>query len=52
MPGDLVSIVIPAFNPASYLLEAIASASAQTHPHIEIVLVNDGSDQAAGLRIL
>src|SRR3984885_6728952 len=52
MPDALVSIVIPAYNPASYLIEAIASASAQTHPHTEIVLVNDGSNQVESLAIL
>jgi len=52
MPDDLVSIVIPAYNPASYLLEAISSASAQTHPHIEIVLVNDGTNKPESLAIL
>jgi glycosyltransferase involved in cell wall biosynthesis len=52
MPDDLVSIVIPAYNPSTYLLEAIASASAQTHPHIEIVLVNDGTDKPDSRAIL
>ena len=52
MPDDLISIVIPAYNPSAYLLEAIASASAQTHPHIEIVLVNDGTDKPESLAIL
>ena len=52
MPDDLVSIVIPAYNPTSYLLEAIASASAQTHRNLEIVLVNDGTDQAESLAVL
>ena len=52
MPGDLVSIVIPAYNPASYLLDAIASAKAQTHPSTEIILVNDGSDKSESIAIL
>ncbi len=52
MPDDLVSIVIPAYNPASYLLEAIASAKAQTHPSTEIILVNDGSDKSESIAIL
>ena len=52
MPDDLVSIVIPAYNPAAYLLEAIASASAQTHPRTEIVLVNDGTDKPESLAVL
>ena len=42
-----VSIVIPVYNGANYLREAIDSALAQTLPHadaaIEIIVVNDGS---------
>jgi glycosyltransferase involved in cell wall biosynthesis len=52
MSDPLVSIVIPAYNPTSHLLEAIASAAAQTHPHTEIILVNDGSDEPESLKIL
>ena len=52
MPDALVSIIIPAYNPAACLLEAIASASAQTHPHTEIVLVNDGSDKPDSMALL
>lgn len=39
----LVSVVIPFHNMASLLPEAIASAAAQTHRPVEIVLVDDGS---------
>jgi glycosyltransferase involved in cell wall biosynthesis len=52
MPDALVSIVIPAYNPEPYLLESIASASAQSYPHTEIVLVNDGTDKLESLAIL
>jgi len=52
MPDPLVSIVIPAYNPTALLLEAMASAAAQTHPRTEIILVNDGSDQPESLTIL
>jgi hypothetical protein len=40
----LVSIVIPVYNGADYLGQAIDSALAQTWPHIEIIVVDDGSD--------
>jgi hypothetical protein len=38
-----VSIVIPVYNGANYLREAIDSALAQTHPDLEVLVVNDGS---------
>ena len=38
-----VSVVIPAFNYAHYLPQAIASVLAQTHGTLELLLVDDGS---------
>ncbi|MBO5929443.1 MAG: glycosyltransferase [Clostridia bacterium] len=39
----LVSIVIPVYNGANYVKEAIDAALAQTYTNIEVVVVNDGS---------
>jgi hypothetical protein len=44
--GDmaLVSIIVPCYRQAHYLAGAINSALAQTHPAVEVVVINDGSD--------
>jgi glycosyltransferase involved in cell wall biosynthesis len=42
----LVSIVIPVFNGSLYLASAIDSALAQTYKNIEVIVVNDGSDDS------
>ena len=40
---NLVSIIIPAYNAASFIGETIQSIFAQTYPHWEIIIIDDGS---------
>ncbi|MEB3359228.1 MAG: glycosyltransferase family A protein [Synechococcales bacterium] len=43
----LVSVLIPCHNAAPWLAETLESALAQTWPHLEIILVDDGSTDAS-----
>jgi glycosyltransferase involved in cell wall biosynthesis len=45
---DLVSVVIPCYNPGPALCEAVRSARRQTHRAVEVILVNDGTDTDTG----
>jgi glycosyltransferase involved in cell wall biosynthesis len=42
--GPRVSVVIPVYNGSNFLREAIDSALAQTWPDVEVIVVDDGSD--------
>lgn len=42
----LVSVVIPFYNDSKMTCRAIKSALSQTHPTIEVVVVNDGSTES------
>lgn len=43
MKSPLISVVIPCFNSATYLPEAIESVLSQSYRNFEIIVVNDGS---------
>ncbi len=40
----LVSVLMSVYNNGPYVAEAIESALGQTHPNVEVVVVDDGSD--------
>lgn len=42
--NPLVSIIIPVYNGSNYLKEAIESALCQTYKNLEILVINDGSN--------
>ena len=47
---DVISIIVPIYNIEKYLARSIESLIGQTYPHLEIILVNDGSkDQSLSI---
>ena len=45
---DLVSVVIPAYNHEKFIGEALDSVLNQSHSHIEIIVIDDGSTDTTG----
>jgi glycosyltransferase involved in cell wall biosynthesis len=46
--GSLLTVVVPIYNVGRYLVECLASLAGQTHPDLEVVLVDDGSTDDSG----
>lgn len=42
--NNIVSIIIPYYNLKNFIEETVSSCITQTYPHIEIIVINDGSN--------
>lgn len=48
MSERVVSIIVPVYNVEAYLPECIDSLLGQTYPHLEVLLIDDGSTDGSG----
>lgn len=44
----IVSVVVPVYQAVDYLEECLTSLRAQTYPHLDVVIVDDGSTDGSG----
>ena len=51
MTRGLVSVIIPTYNRADYVVKAMRSAQAQTYPRTQIIVVDDGSCDDTACRV-
>lgn len=49
---EKVSVIMPCYNDGKYIEEAVASIRMQTYHDIELIIINDGSDDPLTLSVL
>ena len=45
--NPLISVIIPVYNVSKYLIECLSSVVGQTYRNLEIIIINDGSNDAS-----
>ena len=47
--SPLLSVIIPVYNSAQYLMRAVDSIKEQKYPNLEIILIDDGSTDGSDI---
>ena len=47
--SPLLSVIVPVYNVEAYLSECLDSILQQTYPHLDIILIDDGSTDNSGV---
>lgn len=47
MGGPLITVIIPSYNHRDYIVDSILSVLAQTHPAIQLIVIDDGSSDGS-----
>ena len=45
---EIISVIVPVYNVEAYLARCVDSILEQTYPHLDVILVDDGSKDASG----
>ena len=48
MKSDLISVIVPVYNVEKYLKRCVDSIISQSYQNLEIILVDDGSEDQSG----
>lgn len=49
--APLVSVIVPAYNHEAYIAECVRSILEQDYPHIDLIIINDGSTDSTDQKV-
>ncbi|AKQ45115.1 hypothetical protein TH63_04845 [Rufibacter radiotolerans] len=50
--NDMLTVIIPFYNMGQYINETLQSVLASDYPHLELIIIDDGSTEAQSIQVL